>query len=350
MGAKRKAKSIRWLIASFVVFLFLPRAVRNLHLQHRLHDLRTELAACTPPTLFVHVTTCCRPHSLRRLLNSLERADYGSVLPTIDLHVEIDWVPQEELGGEHERTISLAREFPWSYGLKTFRQRVQKAGLATMWFELSIPSQRDYIMILEDDVELSRHYFTFVATLHCKESISKSSTTALCLHPNDWQIGVAPKCGESSHSNLLYETPEPCNWAPVWKSSAWYEYVTWLHNMLATQRRPFVTDWNNMSYNYNAYVERGVDVQSPWVWKYNWENSKLQVRYSFTRCRQHHRELYFAINHKEPGTHFKKKLHLENDPSLLEFSFEVASVHMLESNVFKPSIFTTQMLIPRQKG
>lgn len=306
--------------------------------------------SCVAPTLLVHVITCCRPDSLQRLLTSLVNAEYGVLRPIIDLNIEIDWVSPEEHSEVHWKTLEITRTFIWPHGTKAIRRRLKNAGLAIGWFELSVQMNRDYVMVLEDDVELSPHFYNFLKVVHCSGSLGDASTTAMCLHPNDWQIGVKAVCDQSAYSDIFYHTPEPCNWAPIWKSTAWLTYTTWLHESFATKSKPYVLNKNNMTYNYNEYVARGIDVQSPWVWRYNWEHSKFQVRYSFVRCGALPSERYFAINHKEPGAHFRKKLHLENDPSLLRFPFhEILSALDQRRNaaVYKPATFSSKLLIPR---
>lgn len=297
---------------------------------------------CAAPTILVHVVTCCRPASLERLLTSLLRADYGAP-GNVDLNIQIDWSTRSELT---QKSFSLAKTFDWPHGSKTIHARVRTAGLASSWFELGIQTNRDYMLVLEDDLELSPHFYRFLELAHCKGSLNSESTTALCLHPGDWQIRVKPFCDRGVSSNIFYETPEPCNWAPVWKTGAWLDYINWLHRALAMDVKPYVPDVNNITYNYNSYVDRGIDVQSPWVWRYNWEQAKRQIRYSFTRCGVLNSERYFAINHKEPGLHFKKKQDFDNSPSLLQFRY--ARVRkLIDQCLYLPAKFSSKMLMPR---
>ena len=338
MTCVRRCPSARWRAFLLLVFAVVTRQLsKEVFVDH----------VCAP-SIFLHVITCCRASSLERLLSSLSTAHYVGAEVAIDIHIDIDWVEDSGLSSE---VANVARHFAWSHGAKTVRKRVKKAGLAVSWFELSVPTERDYIIVLEDDMELSPHYYSFIRSLHCGGALQNDAFSALCLHPNDWQIGVKPECESKMHSQVLYLTPEPCNWAPVWKTEEWEMYSTWLQAELYKGTQPYVSDKNNVSYNYNLYVDRGIDVQSPWVWRYNWETGKLQMRYSFTRCGVMTSDPYYAINHKEPGEHFKKKVNMKNDPRLLTFSHEDIEnqLNKERKKILRPAAFAPDMLIPRRQ-
>jgi len=303
------------------------------------------------PSLSIHVLTCCRPLSLERLLDSLAGAQYGAS-NDIDLNIHIDWSFDRQIALQVRR---LVQEFDWPHGNMRVHKRLRNAGLAISWIELNYDVSRHYLMVLEDDIQVSPYYYDFLRVIHGLGYLQSSSRTALCLHPNDWQISVKTSCRLEMGSKILYDTPEPCNWAPVWKTRSWVEYVDWVHEMTAEGKKPYVPDINNISYNYNSYIDSNVDVQSPWVWRYNWEHSKLQVRYSFIRCGLEVAERYFAINHKEPGSHFKRKIDLENDPSLLksthlQFFGPLYKHHRSTVGWLHPAQFGKDMLMKRVQG
>ena len=69
------------------------------------------------------------------------------------------------------------------------------------------------------------------------------------------------------------------------------------------------------------------------------------VRYSLIRCftdkqTRKPRDKFLAINHKEPGEHFKKKYSLDNDKSLLYFDVDAFRSTVLSSGTpFEPTLF-----------
>ena len=164
--------------------------------------------------------------------------------------------------------------------------------------------------------------------------MSDTTVTALCLHPNDWDVRLKPNCS-SMYSKHLYLSPEPCNWGPVWKTSEWLVYVQWVTKMKLGGSLPLVPA--DVSFEYNDYIISGLDVQSSWLWRYNYDFGKVQVRYSFSRCGDE--ELFLVINHKERGEHFDRKMDLQNDPGLLQFDSTRLITQMLSPRFFQPAAF-----------
>ena len=274
------------------------------------------------PGLLIVVLTSTRQHSLIRLLESVAKAKYGCTV--VDLQINIDIAAQlnSTTLAATAATVRVAIEFVWVHGKKHVFRRLGHAGLSRSWFEIPYYGNYEYVAVLEDDMQLSPHFYTFFSLLHSSGSFHAPDVTAFCLHPNDWEVRVEMACKEKSHSSYLYTSPEPCNWGPIWKYSEWRKYVDWVFAMKARGELPFVPE--NVAYEFNNYLRAGKDVQSSWVWRYNMDFGKRQVRYSFAKCSGKPRdEKYFAINHKEPGEHFKKKLNLQNDPSLLVFDYQI---------------------------
>lgn len=300
------------------------------------------LTFCSEPTLLIVVLTCCRPESLSRLLDSANSAEYGCA--KIDLVIEVDWV-EDRKGHRPNETLRIAEELDWHAGSKYARKRVAKAGLANSWFEIFYSSPQEYVLILEDDMEVSPNFYKFLSLLHDHSSLD--SATALCLHPGDWGIRVKGQCDIPAISSSLYLTPEPCSWAPVWKQEEWRLFLVWLQEMKSNRELPLVSQKNNISYNYNAYIERGSDVQSSWIWMYNWEHAKRQLRYRYKTCNVLLREPFFAVNHKEPGTHFKKKANFLADSALLNFDFNLVLDAHSNIDSFNPAPFYEKLLLPR---
>ena len=287
-----------------------PRHVRDAGAENK-------VAAMTDGMLIV-VLAAARSNSLRRLLYSLREVDYNGAL--VDIHISIDKPKDPEKSSLESTRVSF--DFSWPHGRKSVLRRLAHVGLANSWFEAPISDVHEYFAIFEDDMQVSRHFYQFFNLLRVEGGLAGEDVTGLCLHPNDWEVYVEPTCEASQFSPFLYKSPEPCNWGPIWKRVEWQKYMNWVVDMKKIGSLPYVKQ--GVSYNYNKYLQDGKDVQSSWVWRYNYDFGKSQVRYSFVRCSKTAlpRELFFVINHKEPGEHFKKKLDLENDPELLLFDFD----------------------------
>ena len=305
---------------------------------HNIETSSLALAAnssCDLPRLQVLVLTANRPESLKRLLDSLVVAEYGCARVHLQVNVDLPQLASEA----NLRCVEVAATFPWIHGRKTIHRRVSRAGLSQSWFEAPyMVGGREYIAIFEDDVQVSKHYFRFLNLVRHQGALDSYEIAALCLHPNDWEVETHLSCS-AQFSPFLYLTPEPCNWGPIWKYDEWRQYIDWVFSAKAAGQLPYVE--NAYAYNYNKYLKDGKDVQSPWVWRYNYDFGKRHLRYSFRKCKGYSAsEMYFAINHKEPGEHFKRKLDLENDPALLDFDFsDVTDKFSSAENPFIPAPF-----------
>jgi hypothetical protein len=278
-------------------------------------------------SMLLVVLAAYRYESLRRLLTSLSRNNYGCSV--VDLQISIDKPLDLSTAVQEarERSIKLALEFEWRAGTKTVFRRLKHVGLSQSWFEATYASGGyEYLGIFEDDMQVSRNFFPIFASLH-NHIFAEDSVTAFCLHPADWEVRVPRACNVQGFSNILYESPEPCNWGPMWRFSDWRAYISWVSALKDAGELPYVPE--DVSYNFNKYLNDGKDVQSSWVWRYNYDFSKRQVRYSIKKCLMEE-EIFLAINHKEPGEHFKQKLDLDTDPQLLEFSLD-AILKLVES-------------------
>lgn len=268
-------------------------------------------------SMLLVVLAAYRYESLRRLLTSLSQNDFGC--SRVDLHIAIDQTLDLSTAVQEARDLStkLALEFEWRAGTKTVFRRLKHAGLSQSWFEAPYDSGGyEYLGIFEDDMQVSPNFFPVFLSLH-KHIFAEDSVTAFCLHPDDWDVRVPRQCNVRGFSNVLYESPEPCNWGPIWRFSEWRAYISWVWVLKDAGELPYVPE--DVSYNFNEYLNDGKDVQSSWLWRYNYDFSKRQVRYSIKKCLMKE-EFFLAINHKEPGEHFKQKLDFDNDPQLLEFS------------------------------
>ena len=291
-------------------------------------------------TLLIVVLTSTRHRSLDRLLSSLSSNDYGCC--AVDIQINVD-MPRLSPGAkytldDYRRCLDVATRLHWSNGKRMVFRRLRNAGLSQSWFEATYSIEGyDYISIMEDDMQVSPLFFHVFATLHEHGTFARGSVSAFCLHPSGWEVKVNVPCGKHNFSTVLYESPEPCNWGPIWKYSAWREYIDWVFTIKESGYLPYVPE--DVSYNFNKYLRNGWDVQSSWVWRYNYDHGKRQVRYSFVKCRQLD-EIFLAINHKEPGEHFKKKKDLQNDATLLNFDLHATLEVLRQESSFTPHPFS----------
>lgn len=295
--------------------------------------------SCDSPSILIAVITFARPLSLQRLLDSLTVVNYQCA--TADLFISLDTeagFPDSAVKLARRKVIDISVTHQWPHGSKFVIKRTSHVGLSRSWFELPTASTRDYIAIFEDDMEVSIHFYDFFSMVQASGALFDSNTTGFCLHPNDWELPVPKNCHSNRSSHYLYKSPEPCNWGPVWKMSAWNKFLDWVISMKDKGELPYVT--NDIALNWNMYLDQGKDVQSSWVWKYNFLYNKVQVRYTFKTCDEgFSQEIYFTINHKEPGENFKRKLDLNNEAWRLRFDYASVKTVMTRTHAFQPADF-----------
>lgn len=102
-------------------------------------------------SLRVIVLTKDRPHSLSKLLNSLQNAQYNG--DTVDLRVHIDCCEVTEV-------LKVAGNFKFSHGQKTITVSPTELGLQGAWLHAWVPADdAERAIILEDDIVLSRLWY-----------------------------------------------------------------------------------------------------------------------------------------------------------------------------------------------
>lgn len=313
-------------VVLFAVVLVLSQ-LPNSHMRENSNKHFTPISACDEPNVYIAVLTMRRPRSLARLLHSLKRVKFAC--KPVDLAIYIDKVPNE---AHCAKTVTLAKQFSWSSGNKSVILQENNVGLSGNWFSVRPRKIYDYVMILEDDLEVSSSFYILLSFLHLHTQFSFPSLSGFCMHPSDWEIQVNLNCSARSTvatGPVFYESPEPCNWAPLWRETSWYEFLAWVDTLKSLEELPYVPD--AIGYNYNAYLDKGFDVQSPWVWRYHWEFNKMFLRHSFTKCGVDRVEKYFTINHKEPGVHYKKRVKMK---SRILTAPEVSKIHTNELYVY----------------
>ncbi|KAA8498814.1 hypothetical protein FVE85_6399 [Porphyridium purpureum] len=121
----------------------------------------------TQVKLEIIVLTMSRAAALQRLLESLVRADYLG--DSADLRVLVDRAP--DTGGVDEETVESVTDFHWPHGQKRMVVQGVNQGLERQWIHAwpnplgsgsASGSSPKYVIILEDDLEVSPLFWEFV--------------------------------------------------------------------------------------------------------------------------------------------------------------------------------------------
>ena len=159
-----------------------------------------------------------RTDSLKRLLNSLEKANYGSEEPTLIISIDKSKTDEVE---------KFADNYFWPYGKKIIRKHDKNLGLRNHmmslgeWFE-----DFDALVVLEDDIIVSPCFYTYV-----RQATNK-------------YMGNMDVCGISLYSfSRNYQTRLPftplsseydvffmncaMSWGEVWMKPQWNDFYEW---------------------------------------------------------------------------------------------------------------------------
>ena len=114
--------------------------------------------------LQIFVLTMGRPRSLSRLVQSLQAAEYDN--DAVDITLCIDKSRDNSTDPE---TAWLARSFDWPHGHKNIVAHPTQRGLRDQWLNCWIPDETnddEKVVILEDDLEVSKYFWRWVKAAH----------------------------------------------------------------------------------------------------------------------------------------------------------------------------------------
>ena len=288
--ARRRSKRMA-LVCVLIVFLVLVLARSLSTLDSSSVDARTPFS-CTKPLLgtthefSVVVLTMERSENLDRLLSSIENSEYGGHQIRLEIHV--DQSPQ------NGAVLALSHAFNFSHGEKVVCVSHVQLGLARSWFAAQVNISVDaHFIILEDDVTLSPHWFTWLRKMwlsygHLPElaGITLQRQTLIPRLPGGQREII------NGHQPFLYPLVGSIGFSP--KPAVWKEFLNWVE-----------------------HVRSDFDVSTPGLVTSEWWN-KLDKRHMWTQhfiyfCAQ--RDYYtlyqnlahsktYAAHERTKGVHF----------------------------------------------
>ena len=133
-------------------------------------------------TLVIKVLSFTRADSLDRLLQSLTAADYGADRVHLDISIDklsppTDGSPRHNTSvyeaerNAHARVVNVSSRFEWPHGTKQWRIHDTHVGLVGQWLNAWLPAAHDdstFVVVLEDDMEVSPVYYQWLKALICK--------------------------------------------------------------------------------------------------------------------------------------------------------------------------------------
>lgn len=160
-----------------------------------------------------------RPHTLKRLLDSLADAQYE--IEDITLVISID-------KAQNEKDVKrVADEFEWKHGEKVVRTFEKRQGLRNHIIQCGDLSESyGAVIILEDDILVSKGFYTYVC-----EALSYyndvSSITGIALYSHEWN-GYAGKFFQPIPDGYdTYLGQFSITWGQCWTWNWWHEFKQW---------------------------------------------------------------------------------------------------------------------------
>lgn len=170
----------------------------------------------------VHVLTMKRSDSLKRLLQSLQNADYDG--DTINLHIHID------KSEDNQECIRVARDFLFSHGTVAVDNAVTNRGLRDSWLGAWRPQKKEVALILEDDIDLSPKWYVWLKNAWKiygnrmdLAGISLQRQTLIPEKPHKQEEIV------NGHEPFLYKLIGSIGFSPHWKQ--WRDFLHWAESV-----------------------------------------------------------------------------------------------------------------------
>ena len=160
-----------------------------------------------------------RLHSLKRLLNSLEKATYPS--NDIPLVISID-------ASENQELYDYVKSYNWTYGDKFTIIREQRLGLKNHIFACGDLTQYfDAIILLEDDLYVSPYFYEYaISTLE----YYRTDPLAACVGLYSYTSNIYAALPFVPFQTLydVYGIQATITWGECWNSRMWQEFQLWL--------------------------------------------------------------------------------------------------------------------------
>ena len=161
-----------------------------------------------------------RVNSLKRLLNSLQRAYYDEDV-NVPLVISIDKSDTEDV-------LRLANEFHWNHGDKRVLSHAENLGLkAHVLSQGKLLEEFDAIVVLEDDVVVARDFLYYVR--QCVRKYQDNDKVAgISLYSFSVEYHNRHPFIPLRDGNDVYFMNCAMSWGQVWMKNAWAKFEKWL--------------------------------------------------------------------------------------------------------------------------
>jgi hypothetical protein len=192
------------------------------------------------------IVTYNRPHSLKRVLSSVNNGVYKN--DNIPLVISIDYQDSEN----HNEVIKIANNFEWKYGDKRIIEHKENLGLRNHVISCgNLSEEYGSIIMLEDDVYVSPQFYDYSVQMleyyHDKDYIA-----GISLYKHSRNVNVNRPFYPENNGYDVYFLQRAMSWGQCWTYKMWNDFYEWyLENqtLLPENDIPrFVSGWPNSSW------------------------------------------------------------------------------------------------------
>lgn len=200
--------------------------------------LREGDMACSTRDIRLVVMTMNRAWSLERLLKSLDQATYPPSA-SIDLQVAVDRDFSENVD---QATMSILGSLDWRHGIYEVKVWPRKVGLYGQWVdswpaELYPDDLYKAVIFLEDDLEVSQHYFKWFVGAHGRYGEEQGVGAVTGQRPNLVAAIDGPPSVESAvpKGTKAFGYMLMATWSLSPKPRIWREFRQWVQDKRANE-------------------------------------------------------------------------------------------------------------------
>eukprot|EP00122_Pirum_gemmata_P015146 Pgem_evm1s14152 len=254
-------------------------------------------------TIRLKVMGYTRLNSLKRLILSLDNADYGNHTVPLEFYLDIPEDSQKLTSAQE--CINYVDNFEWKYGPKLMHVRAKNGNLQTQWLEHWWPANdHEYAYVCEDDMEVSPFFYSYL-----RKAIIKYQYTPENYDPSLYGIAISrlkllPALSErkkgrtikpSSHQPFM--NPLIGTWGQLLFPRPWKEFRWWYQNRRFLKgKKPYLgnmvtDDW---------YRAVGETIWTPWFIKFVYANNYYNLYTSFPNNGA------LSVSYQDVGVSYKK--------------------------------------------
>lgn len=252
----------------------------------------------------VKVITYDRLDSLKRLLDSLERADYGGDTIFVEIFVDHpNTMTSSSLQMKH-KIWNLVNNWKFSHGTKRVHIRNSNAGLSGQWFEIWTPCDYNEVALaVEDDIELSPFWYKWL-----KHAVNTYYSDSNNFDPRLFGISLQNQRlmpanpGQELNvvnDNLPFKYQLIGTWGQLFFPWHWSNFVKWF------DERRFNTSYeprfSNLVISEWYKADKAAGKNGHWEFYFVAWVAEMGFYNLYTNFDEHRA---LSINHQEKGVHF----------------------------------------------